>query len=228
LPTSALQTPTSSTSTDAAADAPSAESNPVTGTAEAPDPATDVDTEADDSSEATDRSDEGAQSKRSRRRMTPPRLALLIGLTMAVALAALIGILGVRAYHAHQSAELRALYLEVGRQGAVNLTTIDWHHADADIQRILGAATGPFYNDFSQRSQPFIDVVKKVQSVSTGTVTVAGLESSTDTEAQVLVAVSVQTTTSEAPQQTPRAWRMRISVQKNGDDVKISNVKFVA
>jgi Mce-associated membrane protein len=174
-----------------------------------------------------DLSDEGAHSMQSRRRMTPPRLALLIGLTMAVALAALVGLLGVRAYHANQSAELRGLYLQVGRQGAVNLTTIDWHHADADVQRILGAATGPFYDDFSQRSKPFIDVVKKVQSVSTGTVTVAGLESSTDTDAQVLVAVSVQTTTSEAPQQTPRAWRMRISVQKNGDDVKVSNVEFV-
>lgn len=177
--------------------------------------------------EPADLSDEGAHSTQSRRRMTAPRLALLIGLTMAVALAALIGLLGVRAYHANQSAELRALYLQVGRQGAVNLTTIDWRHADADVQRILSAATGPFYDDFSQRSKPFIDVVKKVQSVSTGTVTVAGLESSSDTDAQVLVAVSVQTTTSEAPQQTPRAWRMRISVQKNGDDAKVSNVEFV-
>jgi Mce-associated membrane protein len=43
----------------------------------------------------------------------------------------------------------------------------------------------------------------------------------------VLVAVNVQTTTSGAPQQTPRAWRMRISVQKVGDDVKVSNVEFV-
>jgi Mce-associated membrane protein len=177
--------------------------------------------------EHADDVDDGARGMRWRWRMTPPRLALLIGLTMAAALAALIGILGVRAYHAHQSAALRALYLQAGRQGAVNLTTIDWHHADADVQRILGSATGPFYDDFSQRSQPFIDVVKKVQSVSTGTVTVAGLESATDTDAQVLVAVSVQTTTNEAPQQTSRAWRMRVAVQKNGDDVKVSNVEFV-
>jgi Mce-associated membrane protein len=159
--------------------------------------------------------------------MTPPRLAVLLGLMMAAALVALIGILGVRAYHAHQSEMLRALYLQVGRQGAVNLTTIDWHHADADVQRILGSATGSFYDDFAQRSGPFIDVVKKVQSVSTGTVTVAGLESSTDNDAQVLVAVNVETTTSEAPQQSPRAGRMRISVQKVGNDVKVSNVEFV-
>jgi Mce-associated membrane protein len=160
--------------------------------------------------------------------MATPRLGLLIGLMMAVALVVLIGVLGVRAHHAQQFQQLRALYLQVGRQGAVNLTTIDWHHADADVQRILGSATGLFYDDFSQRSAPFLDVVKKVQSVSTGTVTVAGLESSTDSDAKVLVAVNVETTTREAPQQTPRAWRMRISVRKVADDVKVSNVEFVS
>lgn len=96
---------------------------------------------------------------------------------MAAALTALVGVLGVQAYHAHQAAQLRALYLQVGRQGALNLTTIDWHHADADVRRILDSATGTFYEDFSQRSGPFVEVVKKVESISTGTVTVGGLES---------------------------------------------------
>ncbi|MDX1888948.1 Mce protein [Mycolicibacterium sp. 050158] len=179
---------------------------------------------------ASDTVDEnGAVGTRSRwrPRATPPRIALVLGLTAAVALAVVIGLLGVREHHAQQSADLRAQYLQVGRQGAVNLTTIDWHHAEADVQRILDVATGPFYDDFSQRSQPFVDVVKKVQSVSTGTVTVAGLESVTDDGARVLVAVNVQTTTNEAPQESSRSWRMRISVQRTGNDVKVSNVEFV-
>jgi Mce-associated membrane protein len=204
------------------------ESDPVAETVAPPDSAADNEIDVDgELSDAADPPDESARGKRSWPRPTPPRLGLFIGLVMMAALAALIGVLGVRAYHAHQSAQLRELYLQVGRQGAVNLTTIDWHHADADVQRILGSATGSFYDDFNQRSAPFVEVVKKVQSVSTGTVTVAGLESSTDDDAQVLVAVNVETTTSEAPQQTPRAWRMRISVQKVGDDVKVSNVEFV-
>jgi Mce-associated membrane protein len=181
--------------------------------------------ETDDTADIDDHTSTGGV--RSWRRIRPQRLAVLVNLLMAVGLAALIGVLGVRAYHSRQSEDLRALYLQVGRQGAVNLTTIDWHHADADVQRILAAATGTFYDDFSQRSQPFIDIVKKVQSTSTGTVSAAGLESSTDTDAQALVAVSEQTTTAEAPQQTPRAWRMRISVHKVGNEVKVSNVEFV-
>ena len=180
--------------------------------------------------EPTDEStdvEEAAPTAKSRRRLAPPRLALVIGLTMVAALAALIGFLGFQAHRAQQSADLRELYLQTGRQGAINLTTIDWHHADADVQRILGMATGTFYDDFSQRSQPFVDVVKKVQSVSTGTVTVSGLESATDTDAQVLVAVNVLTTTNEAPDQSSRSWRMRLSIQKVGNDAKVSNVEFV-
>jgi Mce-associated membrane protein len=223
VPIPALTNPPTSISEDA--DTTSPDSEDITD-AESSDAAP-VPEMGSDASDSADPPDDGHRRRRPWQRPTPPRLGLLIGLIMVAALAALIGLLGFRAYHAHQAAQLRALYLQVGRQGAVNLTTIDWHHADDDVQRILSSATGSFYDDFSQRSAPFVEVVKKVQSVSTGTVTVAGLESSTDNDAQVLVAVNVETTTSDAPQQTPRAWRMRVSVQKVGNDVKVSNVEFV-
>lgn len=180
-----------------------------------------------DKSSAYEMRTDGERDKPSWSTLTPARLALLIGLVSAAVLGVLIGVLGVRALDAHQSAQLRALYLQAGTQGALNLTTIDWHHADADVQRILDSATGSFYDDFAKRSEAFVEVVKKVQSVSTGSVAIAGLESSTDSDAQVLVAVNVETTTLESPEKTPRAWRMRISVQKVGNDVKVANVDFV-
>jgi Mce-associated membrane protein len=42
-----------------------------------------------------------------------------------------------------------------------------------------------------------------------------------------LVAVTVKTSNAGAPDQQPRSWRMRISVQKVGDEAKVSNVEFV-
>lgn len=159
--------------------------------------------------------------------MRPERLAIPIGLVIAVLMAALVGWLGFQTFQSHRAEQQRALYLAVARQGAIDLTTIDWHHADADIQRILGLATGSFHDDFSQRSQPFIDVVRKAQSTSVGTVTAAGLESSTASDAQALLAVTVQTASAAAPKQDVRAWRMRIGLHKIGDDVKVSNVEFV-
>lgn len=151
------------------------------------------------------------------------------GLVAVVTLAALTSWLGYRAYQAHQAFEQRQLFVQVGRQGALNLTTIDWQHADADVKRILDSATGKFYDEFAQRSQPFIDVVNKVKSKSEGTITEAGLESQSRDTAQVLVAVNVKTTVGEGPErEPPRTWRMRVTVQKVGNDAKVSDVEFVA
>jgi Mce-associated membrane protein len=155
------------------------------------------------------------------------RLATLVGLAITVGLTTLVAWLGFTAYQLHQAQEQRRLFLEVARQGALNLTTIDWQHADSDVKRVLDSATGSFYDDFSKRQQPFIDVVKKAQAISKGSITEAGLESESGDEAQVLVAVSVKTSNIGAAEQEPRAWRMRISVQKSGDGAKVSNVAFV-
>jgi Mce-associated membrane protein len=228
------------------ADAPEGEmSNAETGAEPAPEsgPAPDAepasaakgaaadDTEGAEAS-ATDASDSAAVEEDedaipAGRRMSPVRLATLLGVLAVVALGGVVGWLGFQTYQLRQEQQQRELFLRMGRQGAVNLTTIDWQNVNHDIQRILDSATGPFYEDFSKRSQPFIDVVKKVQSKSVGTVTEAGLESVSANEARVLVAVSVKTSNLGAEDQPPRAWRMRIDVQKVDDGAKVSNVLFV-
>ncbi len=159
--------------------------------------------------------------------MSHIKMALIAGLIGLLALGGLTGWLGYRTWESHRDEQRRELFLQVGRQGALNLTTIDWEHADADVQRILDSATGTFYDDFQQRAQPFMAVVKQAKSKSAGTIAEAGLESATDNEAEVLVAVSVKTSNAGAPEQQPRAWRMRISVEKIGDEAKVSNVEFV-
>ncbi|CDO87162.1 hypothetical protein AWC29_19490 [Mycobacterium triplex] len=164
---------------------------------------------------------------RPRRRMSIRRQSLFVGLTMIMIVTGVAGWLGWRAYQSERVGQLRAMFLTAGRQGALNLTSIDWRQADADVQRVLGSATGAFHDDFANRSKSLIEVVKQVQSTSQGTVTAAGLESATDTEAQVLVAVSVRISNAGAADQKPRLWRMRISVQKVGQEVKVSNVEFV-
>ena len=162
-----------------------------------------------------------------KRRLSPARTAMLVSLVIVVVAASLAGFLGFRTYQSEQAQHRNELFLAAARQGAINLTTIDWQEADADINRILDSATGTFYDDFSKRSQPFVEVVMQAQSKSVGTVTEAGLESESGDQAQVLVAVAVKTTNLGAQEQRPRAWRMRIDVQKLGDQAKVSNVQFV-
>jgi Mce-associated membrane protein len=164
-----------------------------------------------------------------RPRFSDTRSLITVGLVVVAVLAGAGGWLGYRAYQVREAQAQRNLYVQVARQTAVNLTTIDYTQVDADIKRILESATGNFYDDFQKRSQPFVDVVKKVQSKSEGTIAEAALLSETKDQAQVLVAVSVKTTIAAAAEQEqePRRWRMRISVQQTGDGAKVSNVDFV-
>lgn len=163
-----------------------------------------------------------------RPRLSDTRVLITVGLVLIAALAGVGGWLGYRVHQDRQAQAQRNLYVQVARQTAVNLTTIDYTHVDADIKRILDSATGTFYDDFQKRSQPFVDVVKKVQSKSEGAVSESALSSETKDQAQVLVAVSVKTTIAAAPpEQEPRRWRMRITVQQTGDGTKVSNVDFV-
>jgi Mce-associated membrane protein len=156
------------------------------------------------------------------------RLALVAGLVIVVALAALAGWLGIRAHESRSALHQRNVAVQVAEQGAINLTTIDWQQADSNIQRILDGATGAFYDDFLQRSQPFVEVVKQAKSTSVGTVNAAALESESPDDASVLVTVSVKTTAATAPEAGPRLWRMRMSLRKVNNQLKISNVEFVA
>ena len=155
------------------------------------------------------------------------RKALIAGLAIVLAIGGLCGWLGYRAHKAHETEQFRALLVKVGRQGAINLTTVDYEHADADVQRILDSATGEFYDDFKNRSGPFVEVLKQVQSKSDGTVTEAGLESATDQEGQVLVAVTVRSTNGGTADTQPRYWRMRLTVRQQAEGAKVSKVEFV-
>ncbi|MGE2817315.1 Mce protein [Mycobacterium heidelbergense] len=179
----------------------------------------------------TDETQSEGRLARWRHRVTGRRLSgaasvLVASSVILATLTGLAGWLGYRAYEKHEAQAQRDLFVQIARQGAVNLTSINYTEVDADVQRILDLATGAFRDDFAQRSKPFIEVVKAAQSKSEGTVTDAGLESQRGDSAQVLVAVAVKSRTAGG-EEAPREWRMRIEVQAVADDAKVSNVVFV-
>lgn len=155
------------------------------------------------------------------------KLAIFVNVAMLAAIASVGGWFGFQIYHSHQEQRQLDEFLHAARQGALDLTTISYDTADTDVQRVLAASTGGFRDDFEKRARPFIDVIKRAQSKTTGTIAEAGIESRGGNQAQVLVAVTVATTNTAAAEQQPRSWRMRISVQKTDDGLKMANVEFV-
>ncbi|MCV7408521.1 hypothetical protein AWC05_05705 [Mycobacterium florentinum] len=155
------------------------------------------------------------------------RWACLVCVITAVALGAVCGLFVWNLYQAHRAEQKVAHFLEAARQAALNLTTIGHTTAERDVARIVDSSTAPFVDDFRNRSQQFIELVKHAQTDTVGTVVGAGLESVDKDKAKVLVAVSVKTSNAAAPQQEPRLWRMRIEVQETSTGFKASNVDFV-
>jgi Mce-associated membrane protein len=192
--------------------------------------AEDIDAEDIDAEDVDAEDDAGHDTKK---RVVPKWVSsiprpIAVGIAIIVALFGLGGWLGFRVHQDDQVQAQRNLYVQVARQTAINLTTINYSEVDADIKRVLDSATGAFHDEFQNRSQPFVEVVKKVQSKSEGTISEAGLLSYTKDQAQVLVAVAVKTSMAGAPSdQEPRRWRMRLTVDKTGDNAKVSNVEFV-
>ena len=84
-----------------------------------------------------------------------------VGVAIIVALLGVGGWLGFRVHQDDQVQAQRNLYVQVARQTAINLTTIDYTQVDADIKRVLDSATGAFHDEFQNRSQPFVESSRK-------------------------------------------------------------------
>ena len=187
----------------------------------------DYDSEAGATAEIESSSGSAPRPHHRLRRMSPPTQALAIGVVLIAVLSAIACWLGWQNYQSHSAEQVRAQLLQGARQGALNLTTIDWQRVDNDTERILASSTGTFRDEFAQRLKPFADVVKQAQSKSEGSIAASSLESSSGDEARVLIALNVRISDAGTAEDTPRVWRMRISVQKVGSDVKMTNVEFV-
>ena len=157
---------------------------------------------------------------------SPLRSAAIVGVAIVVALAGAVGWLWFHTAELQRSHHEREIALQVGRQAAASLTSLDWQHADADAQRVLALATGPFYDDFSRRAQSMVEVAKQVKSRSEGTVTDVGLLPESAKGTRVLASVIVKTANVGAPEHS-QAWRMVLTVQQVGGDTKVSNVEFM-
>ena len=207
-------------------------------TAEAPE--TPEPSEESERSEASEEPEPPAGSTEStRQRLRVPglsglsRLSALSRVLAAAAILAICGLLGASGWmlwHHHTVLAERqrsAAYVAAARQGVVNLTSLDFNKAKEDVQRVLDSATGEFRDDFQRRADDFASVVKDSKAVTQGSVTASAVESMNKDSAVVLVLANERVTNSAGAKDDPRAFRFRVSVVRDGDQLKISKVEFV-
>jgi Mce-associated membrane protein len=106
--------------------------------------------------------------------------------------------------------------------------SLDYRHADEDVDRVLALATGSFKKDYAARRKEVVDGVVKKKLVVSATVPQdgAGLEYLQGNRGQVLVAVDVTTTTSSGAS-TVNRYRTRVFLTRVKDRWLVSDLNQV-
>ncbi|MFV8054823.1 hypothetical protein [Mycobacterium sp. 48b] len=162
-------------------------------------------------------------------RRRPSRRTVIVSVLIVVLIAVWVAIGYMFWRHQHQVADQQraAQYVAAAEKGVMALTSLDFNHAADGVQQVLNNATGEFRDEFRSRADDFTKVVLDSKVVTQGTVHSAALQSMTDDSAVVLVAATSQVTNTEGAQKAPRAWRLSVTVSRDGNDMKLSKVEFV-
>lgn len=149
---------------------------------------------------------------------------------VVLGICALLALGGLMAWQ-HQRVEAqrahRAAIVTAAKDGVTALLSIDYTHAKADVQRVIDLSTGSFKDDFTKGADDFVKTAEQSKAVTVGSINAAALEGDTGDSGVVLLAASSQVTNANGAKQDPRAWRMSVTVTRDGDKLKMSNVEFV-
>lgn len=124
----------------------------------------------------------------------------------------------------HRTAE----YAAAARQGVVNLMSMDYNQAKESVQRLIDDSVGKFQNNFQETSEDLIKALQDSKMITKVTVNDAAVEQMDDQTAVVLVAATSHREGPNAPKedQQPRVWRVVVSLQRDGGQIKMSDVEF--
>lgn len=178
--------------------------------------------------EATD--DEPAEVPPAKKRRLPGRAALAASLVL-VAVAGLLGATGWMLWE-HRKADAErhrsAEYAAAARQGVVNLMSMDYAHAQESVQRVIDDSMGRMKTNFEDTSKDLIKALQDSKMVTKVTVNDAAVESMDEETATVLIAATSHREGPNAPKedQQPRVWRVVVTVQRDGGQIKMSDVEF--
>ena len=191
------------------------------------------DASADDADETTEAAADDVEEVApvTKRRLRRPGLkAVAAGLVILV-IAGLLSVTGWMLWEHRKVADEHhrtAEYAAAARQGVVNLMSMDYTQAKESVQRIIDDSIGKFKNNFQDTSQDLIKALQDSKMVTKVTVNDTAVEAMDDETATVLVAATSHREGPSAPKedQQPRVWRMVVTLQRDGGQIKLSDVEF--
>lgn len=121
----------------------------------------------------------------------------------------------------------RVAVLAAARQQAVNFTTLDYRALDRDLDRVLSGSTGEFRKQFEAGTKDLTELVTKNRAVSEGEVLEAGIVTSDDDSARVLVVADSTVTNAGTEKPDKRHYRIQMDLVREGNRWLVSDLEFV-
>ena len=129
-----------------------------------------------------------------------------------------------------QTAEQRARdgrIVEAARSAVTALLSIDQTEADVDVQRVLELTTGSFREDFAKTADDFVETARREKAISVAEVNATALESAHADGGVVLVAAMTKLSNAAGAKEDRRPFRMSVTVSRDGEAFKMSELEFV-
>ncbi len=189
-----------------------------------------ADGDVDEVAEPTvDQVDEVAPA--AKRRLRLPGLKAVAAALVVLVIAGLLSVTGWMLVEHRKAADERhrtAEYAAAARQGVVNLMSMDYTQAKESVQRVIDDSIGKFKNNFQDSSEDLIKALQDSKMVTKVTVNDTAVEGMDDETATVLVAATSHREGPNAPKedQQPRVWRVVVTMQRDGGQIKMSDIEF--
>jgi Mce-associated membrane protein len=149
-------------------------------------------------------------------------------LTVALVLALLLaGWMGLKVRHHHQLDSARHSAQATAQGYAVDLTTYDHAHLDADFNKVLNNSTGSFRAQYTAASQDLRALIAQYQATATGKVLETAVLSSDAHHATLLLFVDQTVTNTNSKDPRVDRSRMKMSLEKHGGKWLISSLDLL-
>jgi Mce-associated membrane protein len=124
-------------------------------------------------------------------------------------------------------ADTRSAVMQSARQTTLDFTTYKYQTWDADAQRVLDGATGPFKEEFAGALASVKTEVVAGKATSTGEILEAAVQSMDVDSAQVLVVADAVVTNTAADTARRRHYRMKLELVREGDRWLVADLQAV-
>lgn len=162
--------------------------------------------------------------------LRPPRLKTVAAGLLVVVVCAACGVSGSLIWQHHVVSVYKhriAAAATAARDGIEALMALDPADAEQSVQRVIDHSTGNFRENYQRESETMTKGLQETQVSTTVTINDVAVDSVTDDEAVVLLAVRTVRTDADGVQAPPWPWRVQVTLAREGGQYKMSEVDYI-